>query len=209
MKNINIKLILIGDSGVGKTTLLKRKVDNIFVNDFVSTIGVDFVSMYYDKKYHKLKAYIWDTAGQEKFKSITEVYYRDLTAALIFYDITNRESYNNIEKWINKLKEHNSFILTYIIGTKSDLELKREVFEEDLKKYKNDNIILYECSSKTNHNIDYLFDSVIDSIYTKILNKEILPNIKNNGVKIYNRQIEILDIEDNALQQKGKCCTIL
>lgn len=209
MKNINIKLILIGDSGVGKTTLLKRKVDNIFVNDFVSTIGVDFVSMYYNKKYHKLKAYIWDTAGQEKFKSITEVYYRDLTAALIFYDITNRESYNNIEKWINKLKEHNSLILTYIIGTKSDLELNREVFEEDLKKYKNNNIILYECSSKTNHNIDYLFDSVIDSIYTKILNKEILPNIKNNGVKIYNRQIEILDIEDNALQQKGKCCTIL
>lgn len=209
MKNINIKLILIGDSGVGKTTLLKRKVDNIFVNDFVSTIGVDFVSMYYDKKYHKLKAYIWDTAGQEKFKSITEVYYRDLTAALIFYDITNKESYNNIEKWINKLKEHNSSVLIYIIGTKSDLELKREVFDEDLKKYKNDNSILYECSSKTNHNIDYLFDSIIDSIYTKILNKEILPNIKNNGIKIYNRQIEILDMEENALQQKSKCCTIL
>lgn len=209
MKNINIKLILIGDSGVGKTTLLKRKVDNIFVNDFVSTIGVDFVSMYYDKKYHKLKAYIWDTAGQEKFKSITEVYYRDLTAALIFYDITNKESYNNIERWINKLKEHNSSVLIYIIGTKSDLELKREVFDEDLKKYKNDNSILYECSSKTNHNIDYLFDSIIDSIYTKILNKEILPNIKNNGVKIYNRQIEILDMEENVLQQKSKCCTIL
>ena len=209
MKNINIKLILIGDSGVGKSTLLKRKVEDIFVNDFVSTIGVDFVTMYYNKKYHQLKAYIWDTAGQEKFQSITEVYYRDLTAALIFYDITNRESYNNIDNWINRLKQHNNNVLIYIIGTKSDLELNREIFEEDLKKYKNDNIILYECSSKTNYNIDNLFESIIDSIYTKILNKEILPNIKNNGIKIYNRQIEVLDMENDILQQNKKCCTIL
>ena len=85
MKEINIKLVLIGDSSVGKSTLLKRKVEDIFYASFLSTIGVDFNIQYFYRNNYKIKASIWDTAGQEKYSSLIEVYFRNLTAGLIVY----------------------------------------------------------------------------------------------------------------------------
>jgi small GTP-binding protein len=212
MKEINIKLILVGDSGVGKSTFLKRKVDEVFYSSFLSTVGVDFNTQYFVRQNYKIRTSIWDTAGQEKYSSLIEVYYRNLTAALIFYDTTNKESFENINKWLNKVKHNNEFLPVYIIGTKTDLNNEREVFVSDLEKYKSDNILIFECSSKTNYNINEIFESVIDDIFNKIKKKELLP-FSNHGIKVYNnnfRQIENLEISDTkTVNKKNGCCTIL
>lgn len=214
MIEIKLKLILVGDSGVGKSSLLKRKVDKKFFNDFVSTIGVDFNTLYFLRDTCSFKAYVWDTAGQEKFNTLIEVYYRDLTAGLVMYDINNRESYNNIDNWISKLRKENSEIPIFIIGTKTDVKNKREVYDTDLEKYKKEGISVFECSAKENTNIDELFNNIIDNIYTKIKNKELKP-FDNNGIKIYNNRnhkIHTLTIDENNEYneyKQNKCCTFL
>jgi Ras-related protein Rab-11A len=211
MKEINIKLVLVGDSGVGKSTFLKRKVDDVFHSSFLSTIGVDFNTQYFFRQNYKIRTSIWDTAGQEKFSSLIEVYYRNLTAALIFYDTTNKGSFENINKWLKRVKQNNEYLPVYIIGTKTDLNDEREIFVSDLEQYKSDNILIFECSSKTNYNIKEIFETVIDNIFNKIKKKELLP-LSNHGIKVYNnnfRQIENLEISDDITPKKTGCCSIL
>ena len=211
MVEIKIKLILVGDSGVGKSSLLKRKADKIFNHDFVSTIGVDFNTLYFSRDSYSFKTYVWDTAGQEKFNTLIEVYYRDLTAGLVVYDINNRNSYNNIDNWISKLRKENSRIPIFIIGTKSDLRNKREVFDVDLEKYEKEGISIFECSSKENTNIDEMFENIIDYIYNKIKTKEMKPFDKN-GIRIYNNKhykIHSLTIDDTNEYKQQKCCNFL
>ena len=214
MKEINIKIILVGDSGVGKSTFLKRKVEDIFYSSFLSTIGVDFNTQYFIRQKYKIRTSIWDTAGQEKFSSLIEVYYRNLTAGLIFYDTTNKKSFENIDKWLERVKKNNEHLPVYIIGTKTDLNAEREVFLSDLEKYKSQQIMLYDCSSKTNFNITEIFDSIIDDIFKKIKKKELLP-FANNGITVYNNNfrkienLEFADLDSEPNNKKPGCCTIL
>ena len=211
MKEINIKLVLIGDSSVGKSTLLKRKVEDIFYASFLSTIGVDFNIQYFYRHNYKIKASIWDTAGQEKYSSLIEVYFRNLTAGLIVYDTTNKESFTNIEKWIKTVKQNNDLLTIYLIGTKIDLKEEREIFDSDLEYYRKQNILTFECSSKENINITETFDTIVDDIFGKIKKKELLP-FDNNGIKIYNnnfRAIEDLEILENTSLKSNRCCNYL
>jgi small GTP-binding protein len=215
MKEINIKFVLVGDSGVGKSTFLKRKVEDVYYSSFLSTIGVDFNTQYFIRKNYKIRTSIWDTAGQEKFSSLIEVYYRNLTAGLIFYDTTNKKSFENIQKWLNRVKKNNENLPVYIIGTKTDLNEEREIFISDLEPYKSQQIMCFECSSKINFNINEIFESIIDDIFNKIKKKELLP-FSNNGIKVYNnnfRKVENLEISDTESEHNNTkppgCCTIL
>ena len=133
ISDYSFKIVLIGDSGVGKSCILLRFADDKFNDNFYTTIGVDFRFKSVEVDNKAIKYEIWDTAGQERFKTITSAYYRGADCVLIVYDVTDRASFNHIPDWIeevNKLNKDDPLIL--VLGNKSDLENK-EVLENDVK----------------------------------------------------------------------------
>lgn len=139
------KVVLIGDTGVGKTNLLSRYLKNEFSFDSKTTVGVEFGSKRFEIDGYKIKGQIWDTAGQERFRSITNAYYKGAKGALLVYDVTRRETFENISKWVPELKQTGDKDVTIIlVGNKSDLENERQVStEEGNKKAELYRIILY------------------------------------------------------------------
>jgi len=122
------KLLLIGDSGVGKSCLLLRFADDAFTENFISTIGVDFKIKTLNMEGKKIKLQIWDTAGQERFQTITTSYYRGAHGIVIVFDVTNQASFENVKKWLDDVERHASQnIVKLLIGNKCDLEQKRVV----------------------------------------------------------------------------------
>ena len=125
------KLLLIGDSGVGKTCILFRFSDDAFNTTFISTIGIDFKIKTIELRGKKIKLQIWDTAGQERFHTITTSYYRGALGIMLVYDITNSQSFNNIAEWLRKIQEHDSEdVEKMILGNKCDMEDKRVISKE-------------------------------------------------------------------------------
>lgn len=130
------KVIIVGDSETGKTNILSRYTQDKFTPGYICTIGVDFGTkvVSYDGK--QIKVQVWDTAGQERYMAITKAYYRGAVGALILYDVTNKQSFENVEKWLTQLKEYNSGLYTettpvVVVGNKSDLEASRVVTTEE------------------------------------------------------------------------------
>ncbi len=122
------KILIIGDSSVGKSNILLRFSDDIFHDTFLPTIGVDFKIKNVNINNHSIKLNIWDTAGQERFKNITATYYKGGHGIIVVYDITDRNSFNNVTNWINEIKQQASpSVIRYLIGNKCDLEEEREV----------------------------------------------------------------------------------
>lgn len=132
------KVVLIGDSGVGKSNILTRYLKNEFTFDTKATVGVEFGSKKFELDGYKIKAQIWDTAGQERYKSITNAYYKGAKGALLVYDITRRDTFESVDRWIPDLKANGDEKVTIIlIGNKCDLTGSREVTaEEGAKKAK-------------------------------------------------------------------------
>ena len=125
------KLLLIGDSGVGKTCILFRFSDDAFNNTFISTIGIDFKIKTIELRGKKIKLQIWDTAGQERFHTITTSYYRGAMGIMLVYDITNSKSFDNIAKWLRNIQEHaNEDVEKMILGNKCDMDDKRVISKE-------------------------------------------------------------------------------
>ncbi|XP_044052714.1 ras-related protein Rab-8B isoform X2 [Siniperca chuatsi] len=125
------KLLLIGDSGVGKTCLLFRFSEDAFNTTFISTIGIDFKIRTIELDGKKIKLQIWDTAGQERFRTITTAYYRGAMGIMLVYDITNEKSFDNIRNWIRNIEEHaSSDVERMILGNKCDMNDKRQVSKE-------------------------------------------------------------------------------
>ena len=122
------KLLVIGDSGVGKSCILLRFSDDVFTDNFISTIGVDFKIKKLDINGQQVKMQIWDTAGQERFRTITSSYYRGAHGIIIVYDITNKESFDHVERWLNEIKTFaGDNVEKVLVGNKCDLESKRVV----------------------------------------------------------------------------------
>ena len=150
------KILLIGDSGVGKTAMLSKFVDEEFVDNYISTIGVDFRIKTIDLDGTIIKLQIWDTAGQERFRTITSTYYRGSHGVFIVFDLTDLDSYNNIVKWLDEVNRNCIGIQILIIGTKADLHDKRVITPNmiDLIKQKFNYI---EVSALTGTNISQAF----------------------------------------------------
>lgn len=171
-KQYTLKYIIVGDSCVGKSCLLLRLSQNKFENTHDVTIGVEFgtyTHMMDDG--NSLKLQIWDTAGQENFRSITRSYYRNSVCALVVFDITKHESYKNVAGWINDIKKNNNSMLPIItlIGNKCDLLTKRQVTKEEAERFAKENGITYiETSAKLNHNVKDAFVNSIPQIYKMI-----------------------------------------
>eukprot|EP00761_Pharyngomonas_kirbyi_P008402 gb/GECH01008413.1/.p1 GENE.gb/GECH01008413.1/~~gb/GECH01008413.1/.p1 ORF type:complete len:202 (+),score=44.77 gb/GECH01008413.1/:1-606(+) len=162
------KLLLIGDSGVGKSSLVLRFSDGTFSDSYVSTLGVDFKirTLVLDGK--KFKLQIWDTAGQERFKTITTAYYRGAHGVIIVYDITSRKSFNNVSMWLNQIdKDAAESIAKLLIGNKSDLEDQRAVSTADgTEMARSLQIPFIESSAKLSTNVDEAFTKLVRAIYS-------------------------------------------
>ena len=160
------KVLLIGDSSVGKTSMTMRFTKNIFSQSFITTIGIDFVTKILDCDGNKVKLQIWDTAGQERFRAITTSYYRGADVIIIVYDVCDESSFENVKNWIVSIKASikdlgKDLSGIILVGNKIDMITYRQVSYEDgvnlAKQYK---IPFFECSAKKGTCIDELFDEV-------------------------------------------------
>ena len=183
-----LKFIVIGESSVGKSNLLLQFTDKRFEQTHDVTIGVEFgtkIVSYEDTIYN---IQIWDTAGQETYKAITKSYYRGAIGCLLVYDITNRETFAEVSKWLTDIKESNPYNTNIIlIGNKLDLEDYRQVSYEEGKKFADDNKIEFtETSAKTGANVGSSFINVIKNIDIKIKNGEVLFDNKQKHIILSN-----------------------
>uniref|UniRef100_A0A8C9IFD0 small monomeric GTPase n=2 Tax=Piliocolobus tephrosceles TaxID=591936 RepID=A0A8C9IFD0_9PRIM len=167
------KLLLIGDSGVGKTCLLFRFSEDAFNTTFISTIGIDFKIRTIELDGKKIKLQIWDTAGQERFRTITTAYYRGAMGIMLVYDITNEKSFDNIKNWIRNIEEHaSSDVERMILGNKCDMNDKRQVSKERGEKLAIDyGIKFLETSAKSSANVEEAFFTLARDIMTKLNRK--------------------------------------
>ena len=192
--DFTIKLLMIGDSNVGKTSILNKYVTNKFTDEFTTTIGIDFHIKRISVNDKIVKLQLWDTAGQERFRSVTIGYFRGAQGALVVYDVTNRESFNNIKKWMEDIdKNCYNGIIIFLVGNKIDEIQNREVSIEEGKelgkKYK---ISYFECSAKTGKNIEELYFNIATIISKKIIEEQNLnkpvPIVLQSEVKKKNRK---------------------
>ncbi|XP_078486124.1 ras-related protein Rab-8B [Ciona intestinalis] len=167
------KLLLIGDSGVGKTCVLFRFSEDHFNSTFISTIGIDFKIRTIDLDGKKVKLQIWDTAGQERFRTITTAYYRGAMGIMLVYDITNDKSFENIKNWIRNIEEHaSSDVEKMILGNKCDMNDKRTVSKERGERLAIEyGIKFMETSAKQSLNVEEAFFTLARDIKAKMDNK--------------------------------------
>ncbi|XP_068030179.1 ras-related protein Rab-8A isoform X1 [Anomalospiza imberbis] len=182
------KLLLIGDSGVGKTCALFRFSEDAFNATFISTIGIDFKIRTIELDGKRIKLQIWDTAGQERFRTITTAYYRGAMGIMLVYDITNEKSFENIRNWVRNIEEHASpDVEKMILGNKCDANDKRQVSREQGEKLAASfGIKFMETSAKANINIENAFFTLARDIKAK-MDKKLegnSPQGSNQGVKI-------------------------
>ena len=202
-----MKFIIIGDSGVGKSCMIHQYINRVFLGSHDVTIGVDFASKIirakdFDGNLEKIKIQIWDTAGQETFRSITQSYYNGAAGVIIVYDITNRESFENILGWHDDvLSKCGKDTCIMFVGNKSDMSFKRKVAQneaEELAKNLNKNIQCLETSSKSGDSIDKVFDDLTIQIFNKIKGNEKLPD----GVKYINAYLKPTKNNDKEKNKK-------
>ena len=203
-----LKLVLIGDSGVGKTNILSRYNNNEFSLATQPTVGVEFGNKIIKKENKSIKLQLWDTAGQERYKAITNVFYKGSKGAFVVYDITRKSSFLNIDNWIGELKTNGSDdILIILVGNKTDLEDKREVSTDDgEKKAKQYGIAFCETSALQGKNIEHAFNILIDEIILEIDNakEKEMKNNKNNNKK--KSKGIMLNTNNDKNHKKKKCC---
>ncbi|KAI9305221.1 GTP-binding protein ypt1, partial [Cunninghamella echinulata] len=164
------KLLLIGDSGVGKSCLLLRFADDTYTESYISTIGVDFKIRTIELEGKTVKLQIWDTAGQERFRTITSSYYRGAHGIIVVYDVTDQDSFNNVKQWLNEIERYAAEgVNKLLVGNKSDLTDKKVVGTDQAKELSEDlKIPLLETSAKDATNVEQAFLTMAKQIKDKM-----------------------------------------
>lgn len=195
------KIVLLGDSSVGKSAIITRYFKNEFFINSKSTVGVELHSKNIVYKDKKIKAQIWDTSGQERYKAITSSYFKGAKGAIIVYDITKRETLKNAEEWHHLLKQSNSeTMIVMLVGNKEDKELERAVtVEEGQCVAKKLGISFIETSAKEKTNVIEAFTQIIHTISESVLTEM---TIKDQGSKFNDG----LYINEGNSKDKKKCC---
>ena len=200
------KVVLVGDSSVGKTNIMSKYLKNEFHEDSKATVGVEFGSKQFSVEGHQIKAQIWDTAGQERYKAITSAYYKGVKGAFVVYDITRKQSFDSVDRWINDLRaaaDKNLSII--IIGNKCDLEDQRQVNKEQGEdKAKNYEVAFMETSALSGENLDKAFDKMINEVYKKC-HEEMIAEADIDIVGP-SKDISLDKTKPNTDAQKKKCC---
>ncbi|CAI9087159.1 OLC1v1021160C3 [Oldenlandia corymbosa var. corymbosa] len=169
------KIVLIGDSAVGKSNLLARFARDEFYPNSKSTIGVEFQTQKVEINGKEVKAQIWDTAGQERFRAVTSAYYRGAVGALLVYDISRRQTFDSIGRWLNELHTHSDMnVVTILVGNKSDLKDAREVSTAEGKSLAEaQGLFFIETSALDSSNVAAAFQTVVREIYN-ILSRKVI-----------------------------------
>jgi small GTP-binding protein len=202
------KVVLIGDSGVGKSNLLSRFTRNEFNLESKSTIGVEFATKSIQVDGKLIKAQIWDTAGQERYRAITSAYYRGAVGALLVYDISKSLTFENVERWLKELRDHaEQNIVIMLVGNKSDLRHKRQVQTEDAMKYVEENHISFiETSALDSTGVDEAFKQILTEIYRLMNRKTMSADSKTQAVPS-GRSLTIDNQNKNKpVEPKKGCC---
>ena len=196
------KVVIVGESGVGKTSIISQFINETFQINTESTSGATFSSKtVLCSNNNKLKLEIWDTAGQERFRALTKMFYKDAGAAIVVYDITQKKSFEEIQKyWVEQIKTFNDKIILVIVANKSDLIEKEGIKEDVVRKYANDiNASFIVCSALNRNGIDEIF-LTIGNKYFK-LDADDNKNNNNNNNKENN---DNKDNKDNNVSDKHK-----
>ena len=189
------KVLLLGDSDVGKSSLILRYTEETFNSKLVNSIGVDFKMKKREIDGKVIKVQIWDTAGHERFRSITYSYYRGANAIIIVFDLSDKKSFISITEWLKQIEKHaKENVFKFLVGNKSDLVEQRKVSYDEAKQYADEHELPYiETSAKEGININELFDSSIKSFLNNSNNFSGEKNIKLNS-------------QNTNSIEKGICC---
>ncbi|OVA03014.1 Small GTPase superfamily [Macleaya cordata] len=203
------KVVLIGDSGVGKSNLLSRFTRNEFSLESKSTIGVEFATRSLNVDGKVIKAQIWDTAGQERYRAITSAYYRGAVGALLVYDVTRHATFESVERWLKELRNHTDpNIVVMLIGNKSDLRHLVAVSTEDGKSFaEQESLYFMETSALEATNVENAFAEVLTQIY-RIVSKKAVETGDDGSASVVPTKGEKINIKDDvsALKRVG-CCS--
>ena len=201
--DVLFKIVLIGDSFVGKTNIMSKYLMNEFHEDSKATVGVEFGAKKFDIEGKSVKAQIWDTAGQERYKSITTTYYKGAKGALIVYDITRKETFDSVDRWISELLNSGDKNMTMLlIGNKCDLDNQRQVTKEQgEEKAKAFKVAFLETSASSGENLDVAFEMIMKEVYSKCKNEL----DEEDGMEEMQMGKEI-DLTKEKKVDKKKCC---
>ncbi|KAJ9505171.1 hypothetical protein QJQ45_028074, partial [Haematococcus lacustris] len=202
------KVVLIGDSGVGKSNLLSRFTRNEFCLESKSTIGVEFATRSISVDGKTIKAQIWDTAGQERYRAITSAYYRGAVGALLVYDITKNPTFENVERWLKELRDHaDSNIVIMLVGNKSDLRHLRCVLTEDAQAFcEKESLSFIETSALESTNVEKAFQQILTEIY-HIVSRKVLDNDDRPKIGEGRDVIVMENSPEDGGSKKGGCCS--
>ena len=211
------KYIIVGDASVGKSNLLMRYVHNQFTDEYQSTIGVEFGIKNIEIEQKKYRIQIWDTAGQECFRSITRAYYKNSVCAMVVYDITSRTTFENVQNWIEDIRNQSpKTVLIILVGNKIDLEDSRAISYDEGSAFAIKNgIIFAETSAKTGEGIEEVFLKSAKEIITKMKEeyydlKLDICGIKKGNIKSEKKVIDTniikLENEKKKDEKENKCC---
>eukprot|EP01059_Diplonema_ambulator_P000039 TRINITY_DN1002_c1_g1_i1.p1 TRINITY_DN1002_c1_g1~~TRINITY_DN1002_c1_g1_i1.p1 ORF type:complete len:204 (+),score=59.55 TRINITY_DN1002_c1_g1_i1:53-664(+) len=194
------KLLLIGDSGVGKSCLLLRFADDTYTESYISTIGVDFKIRTIDLDGKTIKLQIWDTAGQERFRTITASYYRGAHGIIIVYDVTDLETFTNVKTWLKEIEKYaTDNVSKLLVGNKSDMVVKKAVDHTTAKDYAESlGIPFIETSAKNAINVEQAFRTMATEIKKRIHSSQ-----PDQGKK---SGVDISRSENIGQKKKGGCC---
>lgn len=201
--DVLFKIVLIGDSFVGKTNIMSKYLMNEFHEDSKATVGVEFGAKKFDIEGKSVKAQIWDTAGQERYKSITTTYYKGAKGALIVYDITRKETFDSVDRWISELLNSGDKNMTMLlIGNKCDLDNQRQVTKEQgEEKAKAFKVAFLETSASSGENLDVAFEMIMKEVYSKCKNE------LDEEDRMEEMQIgKEIDLTKEKKVDKKKCC---
>ena len=206
--NYLFKYIIIGDASVGKSNLLMKFAHNKFTEEYQTTIGVEFGAKNIQINDQVYRIQIWDTAGQENFRSITRAYYKNCVCAMIVYDITCRESFEHIQNWLQDIRDQSpKTVLIVLVGNKIDLEDKRIISSDEGKDFASKNgIIFMETSAKTGERVNEIFEISAKEIEKKMGENYYDLNSETCGIKKGKTNSINLNKENNKDSKKGGCC---
>ncbi|KAF3774376.1 Ras-related protein [Nymphaea thermarum] len=205
------KVVLIGDSGVGKSNLLSRFTRNEFSLESKSTIGVEFATRSLNVDGKVIKAQVWDTAGQERYRAITSAYYRGAVGALLVYDVTRHATFENCERWLKELRDHTDpNIVVMLIGNKSDLRHLVAVSTQDGKDLaERESLYFMETSALESTNVENAFAEVLTQIYHIVSKKAVEPGEDGAAATLPSKgeKINIGNKDDVSALKRIGCCS--
>ncbi|CAK8695572.1 unnamed protein product [Clavelina lepadiformis] len=224
-QEITCKIVIIGDSGVGKTSVIRRFANNEFSFDVATTLGQDFRSRLLKVGSNTCRLQMWDTAGAERFRSISSVYFRGVNGAIIAYDITNNNSFNNVKEWMGNFDQLvDAGVPKLLIGNKCDLKTERKIEKAEGEKLaKASNMLFGETSAKDNINIEHVFMKLVENMIDMENNNTRMTQKRNSAgerrpkptfsetdattVKPQNEERNVDVTQDNSTENtKKKCC---